>query len=63
MVVCSTYINMHTYEIHMILEIQCGFKWQSHNTFKLTNIISKYWQRHSKLTISFQNTDKWEKHK
>ena len=42
----------------MILEIQYGFKWQSHNTFKPTNIISKYWQHHSKLTISFQNTDK-----
>ena len=63
MVMCSTYINIHTYEIHMILEIQYGFKWQSHNTFKLTYIISKYWRHHSKLTISLQNTNKWEKHK
>ena len=63
MVMCSTYINIHTYEIHMIIEKQRGFKWQSHNTFKLINIISKYWRHDNKLTISFQNTNKWEKYR
>ena len=39
---CSENVNIQTYDIHMIIEIQSGFKWQRHNMLK--------------LTISFQST-------
>ena len=42
MVMCSANVNIQTYDIHMIIEIQSGFNWQRHNMFK--------------LTISFQST-------